>query len=59
MICALCHRYGHEADEDSLECLYRTSDDTCPDCGERMTWCSSCMRWSQTCCVDWGTCSCS
>ena len=31
----------------------------CPDCGNHMSWCSSCEVWSQTCCQDYGTCQCS
>lgn len=31
----------------------------CPHCGGQMTWCSHCMVWSRTCCIDYGTCQCS
>ncbi len=58
-VCTACGRIGHEADEDSQDCFYRVSDDTCPDCCGVMNWCNSCKMWSQVCCVDWGTCACS
>jgi hypothetical protein len=32
---------------------------TCPDCGGMMPWCSCCNMYTQTCCIDWGTCACS
>lgn len=34
-------------------------DETCPDCGGEMTWCTSCNQWSKDCCEPWGTCMCS
>lgn len=33
--------------------------DDCPSCGGTMTWCESCMMWTQTCCEEYGTCLCS
>jgi len=39
--------------------LYGHGDATCPDCGGKMTWCSSCQCWTRTCCVEYGTCQCS
>jgi hypothetical protein len=31
----------------------------CPECGDYMTWCTSCEVWSRTCCEEYGTCKCS
>ena len=31
----------------------------CDRCGEDMSWCNSCQMFTQTCCVDYGTCQCS
>lgn len=30
-----------------------------PSCGKPMTWCAICRVWSNTCCVEYGTCQCS
>lgn len=31
----------------------------CYDCGGQKPWCSACEVYTQTCCVDYGTCMCS
>lgn len=31
----------------------------CSECGGRETWCAQCLRYSRTCCVEYGTCQCS
>ena len=31
----------------------------CDDCDGTMTWCSVCGMYTQSCCVDYGTCMCS
>lgn len=31
----------------------------CNNCGENMSWCNTCQMFTQTCCVDYGTCQCS
>lgn len=28
-------------------------------CGGVMDWCSCCNMWSNSCCIDYGTCMCS
>lgn len=30
----------------------------CPNCDGTMVWCSLCDMYTQTCCVDYGTCPC-
>jgi hypothetical protein len=31
----------------------------CSNCGGYESWCSICKDYTQTCCVDYGTCACS
>lgn len=38
---------------------YGRGDNTCPDCGGQMHWCSCCQVWSKSCCHEYGTCMCS
>jgi len=38
---------------------YGRGDNTCPDCGGQMHWCSGCEMWSKVCCNEYGTCQCS
>jgi len=39
--------------------LWDSDAGKCPDCGGQMLWCSCCEVYTQTCCVDYGTCMCS
>lgn len=38
---------------------YEGDTKTCEDCGGLMTWCSCCLVYTKTCCVEYGTCMCS
>lgn len=38
--------------------IYGRGDSRCHECGNAMTWCSTCDMWSRHCCVDYGTCQC-
>lgn len=31
----------------------------CGECDGYQTWCDGCKMYTQTCCVEWGTCMCS
>jgi hypothetical protein len=44
-------------DHDERQFVDQTA--TCPDCDGLMYWCSCCCVYTQTCCVDYGTCQCS
>ena len=58
---ALCYKCADKLDRwwDSDSSEYVDSWQECPDCGGRMEWCSCCRVYTQTCCVDYGTCLCS
>jgi hypothetical protein len=48
-----------DARQDSLYRYGRRGDSYCSRCGGTMNWCSCCQMWSQSCCVEYGTCACS
>lgn len=37
----------------------KEEDTECSNCGGELSWCSSCMMYSRTCCEEYGTCQCS
>jgi hypothetical protein len=39
------------------ECAETT--ETCESCGGQKKWCSTCLVYTKTCCVEYGTCQCS
>lgn len=47
--------YGYEDEAEDNE-PERYAD--CPNCDGTMVWCSLCDMYTQTCCVDYGTCPC-
>lgn len=38
---------------------YQGSTIRCPYCGGYMEWCGVCNRYTQVCCIPYGTCMCS
>lgn len=50
---------GMDAERDRQERPHREPGPKCSECGGRETWCAQCLRYSRTCCVEYGTCQCS
>ena len=48
-----------DGNKDKIWRYGKQSESKCPDCGGQRSWCSGCQVWSQTCCVEYGTCQCS
>jgi len=57
-LCRLCmSKEGLSFDYDEREFVPQHAP--CHDCDDQMEWCDCCGVYTQTCCVDYGTCMCS
>lgn len=52
-----------DKDKEAAEQREREHGEVGPRCelceDGHMTWCALCLRWTSTCCCDYGTCACS